>query len=192
MRGKGLWALRAALLLSVAVVAGVPALARDVQIAPAWSVRVVDMAGKPMAGIEVHEHWAFFGVDPMPDKETSLVTDAKGWVVFPARSFSSSEASLVAGRAEALLNVHGSYGPTAKVWIYPKGYKNIEASYGSDIFDQDGAKTRKGSGGLETVLQLTPIDILDSIQHEDWSAVKALILADKKMANFRSRERRLL
>ena len=87
-----------------------------------------------------------------------------------------------------LRNIHSYYGPTANVWIYPKGYKNIEASSDSDMSDHYGAKTRKGGDGLETVLQLLPIDLLDSIEHEDWAAVKALILADKTVVNFRSRE----
>ena len=83
---------RNSILMAIALVgAAMQAMAKDVEIVPAWSVLVLDAAGKPVSNLRVDESWEFFGFKSRGDD--SLVTDLAGRVKFPRRSFSVTEAS---------------------------------------------------------------------------------------------------
>lgn len=95
------------LMTLVLACATMQAIAKDVEIVPAWSVLVLDAAGKPVPNLKVDESWEFFGVSS--SWTDSRVTDSAGRVTFPRRSFSVSEASYQLSRGVSHLNVHASF-----------------------------------------------------------------------------------
>lgn len=85
-------ALGTILLLGV-VVLGYP---RQVQIAPEWTIRVVDPLGKPIEGARVTQDWAHYDVARGSSVEHRR-TDSAGIVVFPARTIRVARAIQVIG-----------------------------------------------------------------------------------------------
>lgn len=168
---------------------GVPSQAREVQIAPAWSVKVVDVAGKPVEGLKVEESWEFFGLSPSHRGSDSRMTNASGVVVFPERSFRVLSLSYIVGRGVSALNVHASFGPSCKVRIAPPGgYKQADAWYADNdkVYDHNGATTSKDNAGFTTVFQFQALDVFDFLDAQDWATVKRMLAADAAIVNVRN------
>ena len=167
--------------------AGTSLHAHEVQIAPTWSVTVVDSAGKPVADLKVEERWKFYGLSPSHGGTDSKVTDKSGVVVFPERSFQVSSAEYAAGRGMSALNVHASFGPSCTISIAPPGYKRADVDYATDkkTYDHDGATTAKTKAGFTTTFQLQPLDIFDFLDGDDFTAAKRMLSADTSMAKAR-------
>lgn len=167
--------------------ASTPMRAREAQIAPAWSVIVVDSTGKPVAGLEVEERWEFYGLSPSRSGTDSKVTDKFGSVVFPERFFHVSSAGYAAGRGMSALNVHASFGPSCTISIAPPGHKRADVGYSTDgkTYDHNGATTSKTTAGFTTTFQLQPLDIFDFLDGEDFADARRMLTADASTAKAR-------
>jgi len=89
-----------------------------VPVAPEWGITVVDLAGKPVAGITARQYWlhhTFEGLSADHHEETT--TDQNGKVVFKKRViWSNALMALVGGLANRLLfGVHADFGPVAGI-----------------------------------------------------------------------------
>ena len=166
-------------------------LPREIEIAPAWSVKVFSPNGEPEANARVTQNWQFFGLlSGNYEDSDSLLTDAQGGVSFSARFVRASTVSMVMGRFISCLNVHASFGPNANVNASPTGCKHLEASYfdNGKSFDSCGSATSKEQGGFVTVFHIEALDLVDHIQNLEWGAAKTMLATDMSLVNFRSRD----
>lgn len=99
-------------------------------VVPAWSIRVIDEAGRPYAGMEVSQAWKHDSLElEGGENMETRSTDASGYVEFPDRTLRLSLVSrffrMAFTRAAKLL--HGSTGIHARVAATgPQGYKSVE------------------------------------------------------------------
>lgn len=159
--------------------------AKEVEIVPSWTVMVLDGKGKPVSGLSIDESWEFFGLKAHGN-ETGT-TDASGTVTFPRRFFDVSSASYLASKGATRLNVHASFGPSARVTIRPEGKKDTQASYGTKgtIYDGVGAHSVKTAAGFKTTFTITDLDLFDYIGSKDWPLVKKTILENPSALTLR-------
>ena len=93
----------------------VPFEATDV---PEWRIRVIDQAGRPVAGVTVQQYWKNYTLDREPGEHTEeKQSDANGHLTFDRRTSKASVAGRLAMTALrlALMLAHGSIGVTARV-----------------------------------------------------------------------------
>ena len=176
------------LLLAIGfAIAATQVMAKDVEIVPAWSVLVLDAAGKPVSDLKVYESWEFFGFSS--SGTDSRVTDSAGRVTFPRRSFSVNEVSYKLSQGASHLNVHASFGGTGSVMIHPQGQKVVQSHQDTDgkTYDDPGADTHRTKEGFQTTLQVLARDVFDFVYHREWDAVKRSILENPSTISMRSR-----
>ncbi len=88
---------------------------------PRWQVQVVDQQGKPLSGITVNETWQNYSVES-ESRQQNLVSDARGFVEFPAREAKSSTLRRIFFTLRtARAGVHASFGPNVYVFVIGPG-----------------------------------------------------------------------
>lgn len=174
-------------LLGIIALVSAQMAAREVEIVPAWTVTVLDSAGKPVQGIKVDELWEFIGVKS--SGSDGGLTDSAGTVAFSRHTVEVDESTYLSNKGLSKLNVHGSFGPTGSVRIHAKGQKSIRAYYSTDkkVYDDKGATTVRTTSGFSTTLRLIELDLFDCINSKDWSAVKRTLLEKPESISMRGR-----
>jgi len=81
-------------------------------VAPATRVQVLDEVGNPATDVRVEQDWEYFALGSQRQREISL-TDANGYVSFPARSVRISVARQIPSFLRSLLPHQGEFGPYA-------------------------------------------------------------------------------
>jgi hypothetical protein len=109
---KRAWAVLA---LLVALAAG-GAIPREVELSPAWRLRVLDEGGRPVEATQVVQWWAHYSVDLVPHHE-ERETNAAGEVLFPMRTVRLRAWDEVRGAVAAIARtgINASLGPSA--WL---------------------------------------------------------------------------
>jgi len=99
-------------------------------VVPAWSVKVVDMEGSPVEGINVRQVWQDYSVEDKSHEEL-VVTGKDGRVSFPERNVSASTLKRILGPVGNVLStgVHASFGPSS--WLIVWGKDELE---GGEIY----------------------------------------------------------
>ena len=156
-------------------------------VCPAWTATLLNEKAEPVPNCVVTESWQYYGVSAEASAE--MTTDAQGRVTFPARSAYKSLGLLGVGRLFALLNVHASFGPEARLSSGREGYKWFNAYYRGktnppvDLWNVQ-AETTQASGGLDTKFHLEPIDLIDVVQNHDLAKVRQFLARDPAAIKF--------
>jgi hypothetical protein len=79
---------------------------RPLQVAPAWTIQVVDQNNRPVSGCVVQESWEHYYVD-FTMHHTTLVTDAGGNANFPEQALRISWLVLQFRKVGSRLSFHG-------------------------------------------------------------------------------------
>jgi len=97
------------------------------EVAPDWTVTTLDASRKPITGITVREVWQQYSLEPSSHEEDRL-TDSKGEVHFPRRTYSTSIAARFFGCAREIggLGVHASFGPHSYLVAFGKGVDTMD------------------------------------------------------------------
>jgi ankyrin repeat protein len=135
----------------------------------------------------MEERWEFYGIRSRGTD--SGVTDSAGRVEFPRHSFSVTEVSYLLSRGMSHLNVHASFGPSGSVMIQPEAKKPMKSDYMTDgkVYDDTGAHTERTVGRFETTLHVLDLDLFDFIDHQEWDAVKRIIIENPSSVTMRGR-----
>jgi hypothetical protein len=88
-------------------------------ICPAWTIQVVDEAGRPLTGAFVRQHWQDYSVESR-SREEDARTDANGYVSFSERTVSARPLRRALGVISNVLSqgVHASHGPHTFIAAY--------------------------------------------------------------------------
>lgn len=85
---------------------------------PAWKIRVVNVEGVPLAGVDVYQTWKYYSLEPSTTfNRDRRVTDENGYVIFPQRTVRASllRRMLAFVGENVNINPHTSFGPFAHV-----------------------------------------------------------------------------
>lgn len=81
------------------------------EVAPPWTIQVVDQDGRAVAGCEVRESWTWSFLEHQLH-QADLTTDAAGMAAFPARAIQPSIFRRIVGHLSARFSSHaGPYVP---------------------------------------------------------------------------------
>ena len=94
------------------------------EVAPEWTVQVVDETGRPVQGARVVEKWQHYTYETQGHEE-SFVTPNNGFVTFPARRITLLEKAsrLIVPVDNLHQGVHASFGPRAGIYAWKCGSK---------------------------------------------------------------------
>ena len=105
-------------------------------VAPAWTVRTITKARKPLPGVTVRENWQQYSLEASSHEEDRL-TDSKGEFHFPRRTHCSTFIGRFAGcvRQFAQTGVHISCGADSHLVAFGPGIDTLDWQ---DSSDEDG------------------------------------------------------
>lgn len=103
----------------------------SVTVAPEWSVRFVDEAGRPVSDIAIDQWWKDYSLEwGSMHAEDNLLPDSSGNITLPKRSIRVSALQIVLGKLWDVLPIvtfHGPHGGSS--FIHCRGSFNCNASF---------------------------------------------------------------
>lgn len=98
-------------------------------VAPGWTITTLDAVRRPLTGITVREVWQQYSLEDSSHEEDRL-TDIKGEVHFPRRTYGASIASRFFGCTRQIIGagVHASCGPHSYLVAFGKGVDTLDWS----------------------------------------------------------------
>ena len=150
--------------LSIGALA-VSSLAKELKIAPQWTVIVLDEQGKPKAGCKVQQTWSYWAI--LEDQREAKITDEHGRVVFASRATSVNPVRLKIAQMLGNIPHAGAPAPAAGVHLDVEGYKRFEQYGDSEDTNftktEEGIESVNGPDGFTTTFRLKPMDLIDAL-----------------------------